>query len=230
MKWNLKKPTGKTVVLILVFALAFAACLFLIKPVLSLKEPENQAKFRAFVDSLGVWGVLLMFALQVAQIIAAVVPGEPFELLMGLLYGTVPGLFLTLAGIAAGSLLVWFAAKRLGRRFTARFADPSRTEDLTFLRDPAKRDPLLFLLFFLPGTPKDLFIYFAPMTGVSLPRFLLLSVPARIPSVVTSTMVGDAVAEGGFTTALLIYLATGLAGLCGIFIQRAVLKRQNQQN
>lgn len=222
------KKSTKIILLILAIAAVIAICAFLIPPVLSLRDPEVQEKFRTFIDSLGLFGVLLMLAIQVLQIIVAIIPGEPIELIMGLMYGTFGGLALTLGGILIGTTAVYFAMKRFGIGFAKKFVNVEKFEQLKFLRDPKKRDSLIFLLFFIPGTPKDVLTYFAPLTGIPFPRFLILSALARIPSVVSSTVVGASVSEGEFLRSIIIFALTGIVGLAGIYINNLITNKHNQ--
>ena len=79
----------------------------------------------------------------------------------------------------------------------------------------------LFLLFFIPGTPKDVLIYLGPFLPVRPHAFFLISTLARIPSVITSTFAGSQFAEGSWDVSLVVFLATGaVAGLCVIFQDR----------
>ena len=79
-----------------------------------------------------------------------------------------------------------------------------------------KADLVIFLVFLIPGTPKDMLTYVVGMTRVSLKRFLWLSTLARVPSVLSSTLIGSSVIQGEGETALILMLVTGLLGILGI--------------
>ncbi|MGN1128324.1 MAG: TVP38/TMEM64 family protein [Candidatus Flemingiibacterium sp.] len=224
------KKWMKIALLILVCVGVIALCVFMIPFVFSLREPENQQRLESFIKELGALGVLMMLFLQVLQIIVAVIPGEPLELLMGLMYGTWAGLALTLAGILIGTTIVFFLVKKYGEPFASRFVDIKSFEKLKFLRDPVRRDSLIFILFLIPGTPKDVLTYFAPLTGIKFSRFLPLAVLARIPSVISSTLVGATVGDGKLWQSALIFAATGLVGLAGILINSRIQKKYGGQN
>ena len=85
---------------------------------------------------------------------------------------------------------------------------------------------MIFLLFFIPGTPKDLLTYFAGLTDIRFDRFLGLTLLARIPSVVSSTFGGHLLGEGKLRGALLLYGITGAASLAGLAAYRAILRRR----
>ena len=226
----MKKPL-KIALFALLIAAMIALCALAIPFVLSLREAENQRKFTEFINSLGVFGVLAMLFIQILQIIVAIIPGEPIELLMGLMYGTWCGLFLTLLGILLGTTAVFFLVKRFGEPFAAKFVDTKSFDKMKFLNDPTRRDTLIFVLFLIPGTPKDVLTYFVPFTNIKFSRFLPLATLARIPSVVTSTLVGATVGDGKLWQSALIFAATGVIGLAGILINSRLQKKlQNKHN
>ena len=49
-----------------------------------------------------------------------------------------------------------------------------------FLQDPMKIEMTVFILFFIPGTPKDALIYLAPLIPISPIKFFLIATFARI--------------------------------------------------
>ena len=148
---------------------------------------------------------------------STVLPGEPVELMAGLLYGTWGGLALCLLGVGLSSAAVYYCVRAAG----ARAIDASVLAKYHFLRDEAHVKFFLFLLFFIPGTPKDVLIYLGPFLPVRPHAFFLISTLARIPSVITSTFAGSQFAEGSWDVSLVVFLATGaVAGLCVIFQDR----------
>ena len=219
----------KIIAVILVLTALIALCIWLIPMVLSLREHENQVRFQEFIESLGVFGVLAMLVLQIIQIIVAIIPGEPIEILMGLMYGTLGGLALTLLGIALGQTAVFFGVKKFGIKLAEKFVDVKKFEKLSFLNNSKKRDSLIFLLFFIPGTPKDVLTYFAPFTGIGFRRFIIISTLARIPSVVSSTWAGASISDGSFIKTLIIFAVTGIVGIAGILINNRITTNQSKE-
>ena len=83
---------------------------------------------------------------------------------------------------------------------------------------------LVFLLFLVPGTPKDILLYLAPFLPIPPRQFFLLSTLARIPSVVSSTFAGATLARGQFGLMLAVFVVTGAAGLLGILCHDKLIK------
>ncbi len=189
-------------------------CLYIVR----LYDEENMQSFEELVQSLGVWGIIFMFLLQVVQVVLAVIPGEPIELIFGALYGTFWGTILCIAGIVCGTALIYVLVQKLGKSFVEKIIDSKQFQKFKFLQNPVKRDTFMFFLMFIPGTPKDLLTYFAPFTGISLLRVLSIAAVARIPSIVTSTYVGSSFVQGNHLKSIIIYAVVGVISLLGILV------------
>ena len=77
---------------------------------------------------------------------------------------------------------------------------------------------IMFLLFFLPGTPKALLVYIAGLLPINPVKFVLISVFARFPSVISSTLAGANLAVGDWKKSIVMYLAIVLVAIIVILI------------
>lgn len=162
-----------------------------------------------WVQSKGLWGVLVFLGLEVFQIVVAVVPGEPIQLMAGALFGPFGGLLICLAGILLGSMLIYGLVKMLG----AKTISADTLHKYRFLQDEKKARSALYLLFFLPGVPKDMLTYAGPFLPISMGEFLFVCTLARIPFLLTSTVAGASLAEGNLWLPILLVAVTGAIGL-----------------
>ena len=96
-------------------------------------------------------------------------------------------------------------------------------------QNPEKLKKIMFLLFFVPGTPKDLFTYFFGLTPVSLKDFLWISMLARIPSVVASTIGGTLIHEKNYVLAAVLFAVTALVSLVGWLGYEKLSKRATEK-
>ena len=92
-----------------------------------------------------------------------------------------------------------------------------------FLRDEAHIRFSVFLVFFIPGTPKDLLTYMGPFLPIPAWQFLAISTLARIPSVLTSTFAASQFAEGSWQVSAAVFAATGLAALLCLLFEERIL-------
>ena len=223
-------PRGRRrLFLLLALAVLFLLLCLLCLPVIRwMLQPGFGPWLRERVERLGLWGVLAMFLLQVLQVVVAIIPGEPVEIAAGTMYGALGGLALCLAGILAGSAGVFRTVRRRGREAFVRTPLWQKLQRYSFLQDETRLEAMVFLLYLIPGTPKDVLVYVCALSGIPMGRFLLLSTTARIPSVVTSTWAGASFAGGDLPLTLGIFAATGILGLLGISFHERLLARKNQ--
>lgn len=175
--------------------------------------------FIAAAQESGWRGLALFFGGQILQVLVAVLPGEPFEIIAGALYGWLGGLLVCIAGLFCGTVLIYYTVKLLGaKRIPAETLHRYR-----FLRDSAHIKTALFLLFFIPGTPKDMLAYLGPLLPVPARTFFIIATLARIPSIVTSTIAGDSLAHGNWLVSVAVFAVTGGIALTCILLQDKLL-------
>lgn len=216
-----------TAVILIVLAIFF----WRIAPFMKdLSTTEGQIAFRNKINSMGFLGLLLLFSLQVLQILLVVLPGEPFEVLAGMCYGTWGGwLFITLS-VLITTIIIFFSVRKLGKKYLYNFFKKEKVEKIMsskLLKNETNLEMVLCLIFLLPGTPKDLFVYIGGLLPVKPLRFILIATLVRFPSVITSTMVGANITKGNWKISLLIYLLTFVA--VAIFMVILKIKDKNKE-
>ena len=221
---NQKKIKIIKITLTAVILIALAIFFWRIAPFMKdLSTTEGQIAFRNKINSMGFLGLLLLFSLQVLQILLVVLPGEPFEVLAGMCYGTWGGwLFITLS-VLITTIIIFFSVRKLGKKYLYNFFKKEKVEKIMnskLLKNEANLEMVLCLIFLLPGTPKDLFVYIGGLLPVKPLRFILIATLVRFPSVITSTMVGANITKGNWKISLLIYLLTFVA----VAISMVILK------
>lgn len=187
-----------------------------------LSDPEG---FRTWVDNHGFWGQLSMIGMMALQVVVAVIPGEPMEIGAGYAFGGWKGLFLCLIGAAAGSCIVFLLTRAFGVKMVEAFISREKIQSLKFVQDSKRLNLLIFILFFIPGSPKDVLTYFVGLTNMKLTTFLLISTIARVPSVITSTLGGNAIGMKNYTFAIIVFCATAVISLVGVLVYRKISKK-----
>lgn len=185
--------------------------------------------FRAWVEARGILGRIVFVLLTAAQVVLAVIPGEPFEFAAGYAFGWLEGAVLCMAGIDLGSLLIFLFVRKFGKPFVNLFFSGKEIDELHFLQNGSRVDIVTFFLMFLPGTPKDLLSYAAGLTKMKLGTWLLIVSVARIPSVVTSTISGDALNSNKLLTTAIVYGATLLVSAVGLAAYKYYCKKYPKQ-
>ena len=174
-------------------------------------------------------GALALVLISAAQVVVALVPGEVVEIAAGYVFGSWIGSFLCLVGIVLGSSTTILLVRRFGARFVYAFYPKEKIDALPIINDPAKRNLLTFILFVIPGTPKDLFTYAIGLTDMSIPLYIALTTVARFPSVILSTVSGNAVGDENYTKAILFAVITAAVSGIGLLIYNMLSKRHSKR-
>ena len=190
------------------------------------RQPEA---FRAWIDGCGPWAPLCLIGLMCFQVVVAVLPGEPIEIGAGVAFGVWQGLGLCLIGAALGSTIIFLFTKKLGIKVVEVFVTLEKIRQLKFLQNNRRLHVLVFLLFWIPGVPKDVLTYFVGLTEMKLPAFLAISTVARIPSALMSTSGGAALGSGRYKMAVWIFVGSVALGLVGAVYYRQLVKKEQRK-
>lgn len=204
--------------------LSIVSAIFLILTAIGIWFMREYLKDPAFVrEKIGehyLLGAISMVLIAAVQVMVALIPGEFVEIAAGYVFGSWIGSLLCLLGIVLGSCATILLVRRFGSRLVYAFYSKEKIDSLPIINDPTKRNLLTFLLFVIPGTPKDLFTYAIGLTDMSIPLYILLTTAARFPSVILSTLSGDAVGTRDYEMAIVFVIVTAVASAAGVWIYR----------
>ena len=162
---------------------------------------------------------LFFVLLQVVQVIIFIIPGEVVQIAGGYLFGVVRGSLLSLAGIALGSLVNWSLGYLLGARFVQAVGGAKRYHKFHTLLQRR----IFFLLFLIPGIPKDLLTYLGGAARVAMPSFMLLAIVGRLPALVGSSIIGAGIARQAWGLTVALTSAALLIFLIGILWREKII-------
>ena len=221
-----KTKIFKIVLLIAVIAIMVAVTIYLIPTFKELSSEAGQQAFKQKVNDSGFVGFLMLFGLQFAQIFLFIIPGEPIEILAGLCYGGLWGTVFIMLSAAIISAFIYLLVHKLGREFIYEFVKPEKIEKSKLFQNPQTIRYILFILFFIPGTPKDLLTYIAALLPIKPTEFILISTLARFPSVISSTLAGASLLKGNWKLSLIIYGVTFAIVAVVVLIMRKLDKNK----
>ena len=200
-----------------------------------LANEESRIEFKNEISRMGFKGVLIVLGLQILQIVVAVIPGQPMEIVSGMLYGTWGGIALCLVGIFIGTALVFFLVRRIGTDIMLLFFSNKKIDEIKnmkLFKNPAKFEILMFIMFVIPLLPKDIFIYLGGISPVRPKRFLAIATFARIPGLFLTVYAGNKLSEGSFLiTAIFVgvFLIIGLIGYRWGNFQREKMEKEEEE-
>ncbi len=159
----------------------------------------------------GIRGPLICIAVQIGQVIVFPIPGEVTQIASGYVFGAWAGFLYSWIGIMLGSALACTFARLLGRPVVEKIIGAKRLEKMDQALDTGKGRSALFLLFLLPGMPKDSLSYGVGLTDFRFGEFIVLSGLGRAPALLVSTMIGSQVQARDYTSIAITVVVAGLA-------------------
>ena len=193
-----KQRAAGIILCILIFAVVGVISYYICKPMLEMaKDPQA---FRAYIEEQGPYGYLMLMAAMFLQVVAAIIPGGPFEIAAGYAFGVWKGALIADVAMTLGSLFVFLMVRKFGVRFACLFISKDKLDSVKFFHESAKRDLLAFIFFLIPGTPKDIFTYVMGFTDMKIPMWIFITFVGRFPAIFLSAMSGDAIGEKDYTT------------------------------
>ena len=153
---------------------------------------------RAFVSDHAFVSRLAMLGINIVQVQLAFLPGEPVELASGYAFGFWEGTALCLVASGLATSMIYWATRRWGWKLVGLFFDRSLFDRFSWLKSAKRLELIMFIVFLIPGTPKDFLTYFAGLTNMRFLPVVLIATFGRIPSIVTSTIAASAVGSGNW--------------------------------
>ncbi len=215
----MKRP--RRIAAIIAFPLLFAA---LAVPVI-LWHRELWAVFtstqrlRDWVSGWGVWAPVVFLAIQAIQVIVFVIPGEVAQIAGGYLFGAWLGATLSVVGILVGSTVSFFLARILGRPFVAALFSADQVERIERLLASRSARIVFFLLFLIPGIPKDILCYVAGASPLGFWFFLVASTLGRLPGIIGSAIIGSAAASQKWAVLAVVSAAALALFVAGVLLR-----------
>lgn len=185
---------------------------------------------KEWVDANFVWGIVVMTLVCAVQVIIAFIPGELVEIAVGYAFGGWLGALICTVGAMTGSVCAILLARRFGRKLVESLYPREKIDALPIINTPKKRNAMTFLLFLIPGTPKDLITYVIGLTEMSIPLYITLTTVARFPSIIMSTLGGDALGDDKFVHAVVIFIVAAVVSGLGYLCYLAIQKRHKRKN
>lgn len=155
-----------------------------------LEKLGSVEELRALIDRTGAWAGVVYFLLQMMTVILAPIPSNVTMMAGALALGFWEAVFLGVLAVLAGSMIMFSAARRLGRDAVQRFVDRSVMEKYLPVIEE-KQDMFLFLTLLFPFFPDDMLCILAGLTTIPLRRFAAIMALARPWGLVFAALVGS---------------------------------------
>jgi uncharacterized membrane protein YdjX (TVP38/TMEM64 family) len=150
---------------------------------------HDHHRLKGIILSYGAYSPLAFILLQILQVIVAPIPGGAIEFLGGYLFGGKAGFLYSMIGVLLGSWLAFSLARIFEKWAVEKFVPEQTRKKFDYLIGH-EGIILSFLLFLIPGFPKDALCYILGLTPMHLGIFLIISTVGRVPGTLMATLQG----------------------------------------
>ena len=162
-------------------------------------------KIKELVLSYGHYSMLVFVFLQIVQIIVFFIPGEVVQFAGGYIFGPYLSFLLCIIGVVIGSAVTFSISRKFGKPFVEKIVSKDSLwiiqkieaakhhREETHPHKKRKKHPktIIFILYMIPGIPKDILGYISGIADIGLKEFLIVSTIARSPALFVSCFFGD---------------------------------------
>lgn len=188
------------------------------KPLISFIEDPTSLSI--WIEGAGIWGPIIFMLLNSLQVLLAIIPGGPFEVAAGALFGPWIGALMCDVAMTAGGMITFFFVRKFGMSFIELFVDHKEIESVKFLHSNEKYTRLLFLFFLLPGTPKDLMCYVVGLTDIKWTSWLFINFIGRFPAILLSSLSGSALGKQKYEIFIAVFAVIIVFYFLGTFLYK----------
>ncbi|MRR18342.1 MAG: TVP38/TMEM64 family protein, partial [Deltaproteobacteria bacterium] len=155
---------------------------------------------------------LIFILLQIVQVVAAPIPGEVTGFIGGYLYGPFWGTIYSTIGLTIGSWLAFILAHFFGEPLLEKVV---KKEVFEKFDDFMEHKGLLvsFLLFLIPGFPKDYLCYIMGVSRMPVLTFIIVSTVGRFFGTMLLSISGNMAQEEHYVLLAIVVLGAILVSL-----------------
>ena len=141
---------------------------------------KSMDTLRAYLESYGGWGPLILTMIQALQVVLPVLPGFLGCIVGSAMFGAAGGFWINYIGISTGSLSAYWLARRFGIGLVQKMVPMEKYDGWVRRVNEKKSYTLvLFLAILLPLAPDDFLCYFSGLTSMPARRFTWIILPGK---------------------------------------------------
>ncbi|MGE5172767.1 MAG: TVP38/TMEM64 family protein [Betaproteobacteria bacterium] len=208
---------------IIIFCAVVIGLLYLLFPLGLARYFTDKKLLMHIIQEHRAYAALIFIGLQALQVVAAPVPGEVTGFVGGIIFGAVWGVIYSTVGLTIGSWLAFALARLAGRPLVEKVVNPETIQRYDYVMKH-KGLFLAFLMFLIPGFPKDILCFVLGLGHMGQRDFLVVSTTGRLLGTVLLTIEGSFFRQkryGAFFTVLGISIVVILL----VMIYRETIER-----
>ncbi|AYD39486.1 TVP38/TMEM64 family protein [Clostridium fermenticellae] len=178
---------------------------------------KDPIKIKNIIMSYGKYSIIAFIVLQIIQVVVFFIPGEIVQISGGYIYGTTLGTVISFLGITIGTIAVYGISYFCGRPLVHKIVSKKDFKHFNRLLNLKNKKLIVFLLYLIPGIPKDILGYICGISEINIKDFIIYSSLGRIPGIVISAYFGSKMYSKNYTLMAFIAIIMTLLFIVGVF-------------
>lgn len=187
-----------------------------------IQQMSSLKSVKAILNEYKGYSILVYLLAQIIQIVICIIPGQWLQFAAGYTFGFWEGLLFSFIGAAIGSVVSYFLAKMLGQGILYLMFEKEKIDSFVEKLNSKKAIVATFVIYLIPGLPKDTCAYAAGISNMKLQAFLIVSMLGRTPGMIGSLLIGKQVELGSYTIAVVIGVSAVILCILGIFFRNKI--------
>lgn len=194
--------------LLLLIALGVPVLIYVSDPEF-LNQFHRSEDINAFLAQYHTSSIFIYIGLQIIQIVICIIPGQMLQFAAGYAYSFWLGFLLSIVGIGLGTIFAFYLARILGKDAMHMLFGEKKINHFIELLNSKRAYIVIFILYLIPGFPKDFISYAAGVSEMKIRPYLILSLVGRTPALMITIVIGVMTRTGNYLNVILLCVAVG---------------------
>ncbi|GAA0719540.1 TVP38/TMEM64 family protein [Clostridium malenominatum] len=191
---------------------------------------KDKERFKEFLDSFGPLAKIVFVLLHIIQVIIFMIPGEIIEAAGGYVFGAWRGILLSLIGINIGVSILFLLTKKYKESLVNKLIPKSFREQFQKILSTKKLTLIVFLIYLLPGIPRDGLVLICGLSKIDFKNFMFYSTLGRMPALIMSSYYGQNIALGNKGIVIMATVIIVSIFAIGVIFKESIYKSLEKVN
>lgn len=178
----------------------------------------------AFLNQYRKEAFLILTGLQFIQVVICFLPGEPIQIVSSYFYGIAGGYAIAMIGAITGAAVAFGIARLLGSDAMHLLFGQEKVQYYRKKLNSSRAFIITFVIYLIPGIPKDLVAYVAGVSEMRFIPFIIISTIGRTPGILGSLLMGSFLQTHNYTGLLILLACTGIILLICYKYRRIIME------
>lgn len=189
-----------------------------------IKQFKSMESVNEFLSQYETASIFIYIGLQIFQIVVSVIPGQILQFSAGYAYTFWFGYFYSMIGITIGTIVTFKLARILGTDAMHTIFGEERISKFVNMLNSKKAYVIIFILYLIPGFPKDLITYAAGVSCIKLRPFLIIALVGRTPSLMATIMMGSMFRNGSYFGLIILSIIVAILFILAFLKRHELMK------